>query len=237
MPKKAGGRGRSRIAAVVAAAATAALLGPAVAPAAATGAPAAPCTADTGPYQWELEQYLGLTADGRQSPADCAAIRGFQERVGVTPANGYAGLATHRAALVQAERARPNAAGRCPVRSRRIVCVDLDRQLLWVQRDGKPVFEAVAVRSGRWGQETRPGWHEITDRVIDETSQLYDDAPMPYAQYFSGGQALHGTYGDLFDGNGSAGCINLALADARRLWNTVRLGDAVVVWGTKPGTG
>ncbi|MCB5169535.1 L,D-transpeptidase family protein [Streptomyces bambusae] len=227
---------RKVLPAVAAAALTWAAAVPGTAAAASGSAAGPPCTADTGPYQWELEQYLGLPADGRQDPADCAAIRGFQERAGVRPADGYAGLATHRTSLVVAERARPNRDGRCPVRSGRTVCVDLTRQLLWVQRDGRPVYEAVPVRTGRWGQETREGRHEITERIIDETSQLYDDAPMPYAQYFSGGQAFHGVYGDLFNGGGSAGCINMQLKDAERLWDTTRLGDAVVVWGRKPGT-
>ncbi|WP_330334268.1 L,D-transpeptidase family protein [Streptomyces sp. NBC_00536] len=201
----------------------------------ASAAPAA-CTADTGPYQWEMEQYLRLPADGRQSTADCEAIRAFQQRQRLVPADGGADLATYRTTLVVEERRHPNREGKCPARARNVVCVDLTRQLLWVQYDGRAVYEAVPVRTGRWGQQTRDGWHEITDRVIDETSELYDDAPMPYAQYFSGGQALHGVYGDLFNGGGSAGCINLRLADAERLWNTTGIGDPVVVWGRKPAT-
>lgn len=205
------------------------------APAPAT-APAPACTADTGPYQWELEQYLRLPADGRQSEADCVAIRAFQERNAIVPADGYASLATYRTTLVIEERRAPNKSGTCPRREERLVCVDLARQLLWVQRAGKVVYPAVAVRTGRWGQQTRNGWHEITERRIDDHSELYDNAPMPYAQYFSGGQAFHGVYGDLFNGGGSAGCINLRLPDAELLWNTTALGDPVFIWGRKPAT-
>ncbi|CAM5673946.1 murein L,D-transpeptidase [Streptomyces avidinii] len=214
-------------------------LSPGPAPAAAAAPALAPvpvCTADTGPYQWEMEQYLGLSADGRQSAADCEAVRAFQQREHLAPADGSANLATYRTTLVIEERRDPNRDGKCPVRAQRVVCVDLTRQLMWVQRGGTPVYRAVPVRTGRWGQRTREGWHEITERVIDETSELYDDAPMPYAQYFSGGQALHGVYGDLFNGGGSAGCINLRLADAEHLWNTTATGDPVFVWGRKPAT-
>ncbi|MEU5432184.1 L,D-transpeptidase family protein [Streptomyces sp. NPDC020719] len=203
----------------------------------ASAPPEPACTADTGPYQWQLEQYLKLPADGRQSPADCAAIRTFQAHNGIVPADGYASLATYRTTLVIEEHRAPNKAGKCPRREDRIVCVDLERQLLWVQRDGRVIYPAVAVRSGRWGQQTRDGWHEITERRIDDHSELYDNAPMPYAQYFSGGQAFHGVYGDLFNGGGSAGCINLRLSDAQRLWNTIEIGDAVFIWGQKPATG
>ncbi|WP_328967179.1 L,D-transpeptidase [Streptomyces sp. NBC_00239] len=241
--RRGGPRGRGPVlsvaAAVLSAAVVAVLPAPAATaaarPARAAAAPA-PCNTDTGPYQWELEEYLKLPADGRQSAEDCAAIRTFQERERITPADGYASLATYRTSLVIEERRSPNRDGKCPARSHRVVCVDLTRQLLWVQRDGRPIYQAVPVRTGRWGQETRDGWHEITERIIDETSQLYDDAPMPYAQYFSGGQAFHGVLGDLFNGGGSAGCINMRLGDAERLWNTTALGDTVVVWGRKPAT-
>ncbi|WP_330300702.1 L,D-transpeptidase family protein [Streptomyces sp. NBC_00503] len=43
-------------------------------------------------------------------------------------------------------------------------------------------------------------------------------------------------YGDLFNGGGSAGCINLRLGDAERLWDTTATGDMVFVRGRKPAT-
>jgi hypothetical protein len=202
-------------------------------PAAATPG-SAPCGTGTGPYQRELERHLRLRVDGRQSPADCEAIRGFQSRNGVRPADGYAGLVTYRIMLVVEARRNPNAAGRCPVRTYRVVCVDLGRQLMWVQSGRRVTFAPVPIRSGRDGHETRTGWHSVYWRELDHYSDLYD-APMPYAQFFDEGQAFHGTNGDLF-GGGSHGCVNLRLDDARRLWNALAQDDAVYVWGTKPGT-
>ncbi|MFD3807335.1 L,D-transpeptidase family protein [Streptomyces sp. NPDC058619] len=202
-------------------------------------APAAPqesCTAGTGPYQRELEAHLGRTADGVQSAADCAAVRAFQRANGVRPADGYPGLATYRTMTAVAARTDPNAAGDCPVRAHRVTCVDMERQLLWVQRGERVVFAPVPIRTGRDDQETRPGWHEVYWRSIDHKSTLYDDAPMPYAQFFDGGQALHGRPGDLYAHGGSAGCVNLSVPDAQRLWDLLAEGDAVYVWGTKPGT-
>ncbi|MDW4908695.1 L,D-transpeptidase family protein [Streptomyces sp. ADMS] len=193
------------------------------------------CAAGTGPYQRELEEHLKLTVDGRQTPADCEAVRTFQSRNGVRPADGYAGLTTYRTMLVVEARADPNAAGKCPVRTYRIACVDLTRQLMWVQSGSRVVYAPVPVRSGRDGYETRTGWYTVYWRVLDHYSDLYDNAPMPYSQFFSDGQAFHGTPGDLFSG-GSHGCVNLRLDDARRLWNTLVQDDAVYVWGVKPGT-
>ncbi|MFF9075864.1 L,D-transpeptidase [Streptomyces sp. NPDC014872] len=86
------------------------------------------------------------------------------------------------------------------------------------------------------GEETRPGLHKIFRRVRDDHSELYDDAPMPYAQYFDGGQAIHARYDDLFDGGGSAGCVNLRLEHAKTLWDRLGIGDQVYVRGRKPGT-
>lgn len=209
---------------------------PAAARGAGAGAPEPACTAGTGPYQHELEAHLGRPVDGTQSPADCAAVRAFQSANGITPADGYPGLATYRTMVAVAARAHPNADGACPVSTGRVTCVDLDRQLLWVQRGSGVVFPPVPIRTGRDDQETRRGRHEIYWRSKDHKSTLYDNAPMPYAQFFDGGQALHGRPGDLYAHGGSAGCVNLSVPDAERLWNLLDEGDTVYVWGTKPGT-
>ncbi|QFR02785.1 L,D-transpeptidase family protein [Streptomyces phaeolivaceus] len=208
---------------------------PAIASAPLASAPAPECTARTGPYQWDLERHLKLVADGRQSTADCVAIRAFQQRAGVKPADGYAGLATYRTMLVVQARANPNAAGKCPVRTYQVTCVDLDRQLVWVQQGDRVIYRPVPARTGRDGQETRTGWHTVYWKNRDHHSDLYDNAPMPFAQFFNDGQAFHGVLDDLFRG-GSHGCVNLRYADAERLWRIMHEGDEVYVWGVKPGT-
>ncbi|MFD4834841.1 L,D-transpeptidase family protein [Streptomyces uncialis] len=200
------------------------------------GAAADECVSSTGPYQRELEGYLRRTVDGVQSPEDCAAIRAFQTSEAITPADGYANLVTYRTMTAVDARGNPNAERMCPDRSYSVTCVDLDRQILWTQTDGEVVFDPVPIRTGRDDEETRPGWHAIYWRDIDHVSTEYNDAPMPYAQFFDGGQALHGRPDDLFDGGGSAGCVNLRLSDARDLWDLLDVDDAIFVWGTKPGT-
>ena len=52
------------------------------------------CTAGTGPYQKQVEKFLGRPVDGRQSAADCRAIQTFQTNHGITPTIGYAGPVT-----------------------------------------------------------------------------------------------------------------------------------------------
>lgn len=202
----------------------------------ATGLGTAPCTARTGPYQRPMEEYLQRPVDGVQSVADCEAVRTFQTTHAIDPADGYAGLATYRMMVAVEARQFPNAEGECPVRNYRVTCVDLDRQLLWVQRNADVVFPPVPIRTGRDDEETRLGWHTVYWRSKDHVSTIYDSAPMPYAQFFDGGQALHGRLDDLYDGGGSAGCVNLRLDDAERLWNLLDLDDQLYIWGTKPGT-
>ncbi|MFG3172479.1 L,D-transpeptidase family protein [Streptomyces sp. NPDC048200] len=209
----------------------------ALAPATAVPATESACQAPTGPYQRDLEKHLGRPVDGRQSQDDCRAIRAFQSKHRTLRQDGYADLATYRTMVVVEATPKPNAAGICPVRSYRVTCVDMDRQILWVQTGNRVGFGPVAIRTGRDAQETRPGWHTIYLRNRDQVSTLYDNAPMPYAQFFDGGQALHGHPGDLYDGGGSAGCINLTVTDAASLWDLLDIDDSLYVWGVKPGTG
>ncbi|MDI9831750.1 L,D-transpeptidase family protein [Streptomyces sp. KAU_LT] len=188
------------------------------------------CSDEDGPYQREVERWLGRKVDGEQSPADCRAIRGFQVKHKIKPAIGFAGPVTWATMRLESARKNPNAAGKCPVRAYRVACVDLDRQIAWVQTGRKVVFQPVSVRSGRKGYGTRTGWHRIYWRHKNHVSTLYN-SPMPYAQFFDGGQAFHGVYGSIFTEVGSMGCVNMRLDDARALWKLLRNGDRVYVWG------
>jgi lipoprotein-anchoring transpeptidase ErfK/SrfK len=201
----------------------------------ASPAQAASCNLTTGPYQRAVEKYLGRPVDGRQSAADCRAIKAFQIRYNVTPTQGYAGPKTwSKIQLLQAG-SNPNRAGTCPTNRGRIACVDLGRQLMWVQ-DGRALkFGPKVVRTGRNGYETRTGSYKIYWRNIDHYSTIYH-VPMPYAQFFSGGQAFHAISGDIYSAPGSHGCVNMTTPDARKLWSLLRNNDDVYVYGRKPGT-
>ncbi|MBA3308904.1 MAG: murein L,D-transpeptidase [Nocardioidaceae bacterium] len=75
------------------------------------------------------------------------------------------------------------------------------------------------VRGGSYTHKTRTGNTYVYYRNKDHHSQLYD-SPMPYSQFFDGGQALHGsaTMVNPFSGH-SHGCVNMYIEDARQLWN------------------
>ncbi|MGW1257233.1 L,D-transpeptidase [Streptomyces sp. NPDC002513] len=190
------------------------------------------CRLATGPDQREVEKYLGLPQDGKQSERDCAAIRTLQTTYGISPADGYAGSVSHRAAVADwAARHKESLTG-CSGRFRRLVCVDQSRQLLWVQQGAKIVFGPVPARTGMSGHRTRNGTHKIYRRVEKFWSGLYD-AAMPFSQFFDRGQALHASYRPIFEDPGSHGCVNLRYADAKALWPMLHVGDGVTVWGTR----
>ncbi|MEX0173646.1 L,D-transpeptidase [Streptomyces sp. LMG1-1-1.1] len=193
------------------------------------------CTARTGTYQRRVERLLGLRVDGRQSVGDCRAIRAFQVREKIKPASGYAGPVTWARAELLAARKSLDPGKRCPVKKYVVACVDLDRQLMWVQKGKKVTYSVVNVRSGRVGYATRTGWHDVYWRHRNHWSTIYD-TPMPFAQFFSGGQAFHAVYGQLATPTGSRGCVNLSYRNAEKLWGVLRKGDRVYIWGKRPGS-
>ncbi|MGW5865961.1 L,D-transpeptidase family protein [Streptomyces sp. NPDC055239] len=196
---------------------------------------AARCSSSTGPHQRQAERWLKLTVDGKQSPKDCRAIRAFQRKEGIRPAIGFAGPTTWARMRLISSRKAPNAAKKCPTRAYRVACVDLRRQLMWVQKSKKVLLGPVPIRSGRAGYTTRTGWNKIYWKHKNHWSSIYE-TPMPYSQFFNGGQAFHGIYGNIYSPPGSRGCVNMRVDDARALWKTLRKGDRVYAWGSKPGT-
>ncbi|MFE5724285.1 L,D-transpeptidase family protein [Streptomyces erythrochromogenes] len=217
----------------------AALALPLVAVAGGGTAEAASCNLSTGPYQRQVEKFLGRPVDGSQSAADCTAVRAFQRSHGISPAQGYAGPLTWQAMnTMLAQRAAgstPNRAGDCPVNRGRIACVDLTRQLSWIQDGATLKYGPIPVRTGKDGTETRTGLKKIYHRSIDHWSTVYN-VSMPYAQFFDGGIAFHSTTKSMWNPPGSGGCVNMRSADAKAYWNLLGKGEDVYVYGRKPGT-
>jgi lipoprotein-anchoring transpeptidase ErfK/SrfK len=86
-------------------------------------------------------------------------------------------------------------------------------------RDGT-LLNSWLVRGGAAATPTRTGTFRVYHRDIDHVSSVFDDAPMPYAQFFAGGQALHGSrlMMDPYVGH-SHGCVNFWTEDAQQLWS------------------
>ena len=78
------------------------------------------------------------------------------------------------------------------------------------------------VSTGKTGFETPTGAWKPTRLDIDHRSRTYDDAPMPFAVFFTGGYAIHAT--DAVGRLGkpaSHGCVRLAKGNAAMFFDLV----------------
>lgn len=103
--------------------------------------------------------------------------------------------------------------------------VSLSTQRLIAWEGNKPVY-AIIISTGKKSTPTIPGIFAIqSKRRIDRMKgEDYDIDDVPYAQYYSGGYAIHGAYWHRkFGIPVSHGCINLAVNHAKWLfdWSTV----------------
>lgn len=104
-----------------------------------------------------------------------------------------------------------------------IARVSLAKQTMQVFHQGSLVAEW-PVSTARRGKVTPTGvWHGAQYLSRNHKSSLYHGAPMPYAIFFNGNYAIHGT--DQIGKLGrpaSAGCVRLHPDHARVLFNLVR---------------
>ncbi|GFN06583.1 hypothetical protein GCM10010298_54630 [Streptomyces microflavus] len=113
----------------------------------------------------------------------------------------------------------------------RVLCISKKSRTLAWMIDGR-VVSAMDVRFGSEYTPTREGEFPVYWKSRDHVSTLYD-TPMPYALFFSGGQAVH--YSADFAANGyggaSHGCVNVR--DRKKvaaLFDQVKNGDKVVIY-------
>ena len=113
----------------------------------------------------------------------------------------------------------------------RALCISKrTNSLVWVV-DGKARLR-MDVRFGSDRTPTREGWFSVGWKSRKHFSSLYETS-MPYAMFFSGGQAVH--YSPDFAARGyygaSHGCVNVRnLAGIQALFAQVRVGDKVIVY-------
>lgn len=74
-----------------------------------------------------------------------------------------------------------------------IARIDLRSQTMTVSEDGVLKYRW-KVSTARKGYVTPVGSYTAKWLSRDHRSKKYDDAPMPYAVFFNGGYAVHGTY-------------------------------------------
>ncbi len=204
--------------------------------------------ASRGPAVRELEARLRQIAwffgnvDGRYDAQTREAVSGFQEKRGI-PVTGEVDQRT--LGLLEAMTTEPTAdslANRAPdpadgaaldprCLTGAVLCVDkTSNSLRWVV-DGS-VRSTVDVRFGSAELPTREGQFSVYRKSRDHVSSLYDTS-MPFAMFFSGGQAVH--YSPDFAANGyngaSHGCVNVRDYSAiAALYDQVPIGAKVIVY-------
>jgi hypothetical protein len=112
-----------------------------------------------------------------------------------------------------------------------VLCVDKTQRSLRLVRHGVVVLMADA-RFGGLATPTREGSFRIYRKSRDHVSSVFHTR-MPFAMFFSGGEAVH--YSPYFDRDGyngaSHGCVNLRdIGIARSLFDQIPLGTRVVVF-------
>jgi hypothetical protein len=181
---------------------------------------------DTSPYhiehvyevQYRLKR-LGLfdaTPTGYFGKVTKASVLKFQKRNGLRQ-TGTVNYQTWQPLIKKSTRGRAAVPAACK-RAGWHACYDRHWHQVSLYHDGSMV-NSWLVRGGDYSMQTRTGNFKVYYRDIDHWSRQYD-SPMPYSQFFSGGQALHGSrmMMDPFVGH-SHGCVNFWTEDARQLWH------------------
>lgn len=155
---------------------------------------------------------------GYFGPRTRKAVRRFQRREHLE----RSGVATHhtwRRLIKKSIRGRKHIPRACRSNKSNGPHICYNRRLhqvtLW--RSGK-LWNSWLVRGGSRSAKTRTGNFRVYWRDKDHISGLYG-SPMPNSQFFSRGQAFHGSsyLMDPFTGH-SHGCVNMYLEDASQLW-------------------
>ncbi|MFI2412473.1 L,D-transpeptidase family protein [Streptomyces sp. NPDC018947] len=168
------------------------------------------------------------------------AVRGFQGKRGL-PRTGRTDTVTWRRLLAMTREpgkwelylmgGQPAAAPDPRCLTGRVLCISKSSRTLRWMVDGRTV-STMAVRFGSRYTPTREGVFHVYWKSRDHWSTLYD-SPMPYAMFFSGGQAVHYSYDFAARGYAgtSHGCVNVRDEGAiAELYARVRDGDKVVVY-------
>ena len=199
--------------------------------------------ADVKDLQARLKQIDWFEADvtGFYGEVTTEAVRGFQAKreipvtgeVDQRTLNRLHGMTTEPTKAELTNQLGDNVPGALDPRctTGRALCVDKSsRTLRWVV-DGE-VQKTLDVRFGSEYTPTREGAFSVAYKSRDHVSSLYDSS-MPFAMFFSGGQAVHysSDFASVGYNGASHGCVNVRDYDGIAwLFDQVQVGDKVIVY-------
>ncbi|WP_078851020.1 L,D-transpeptidase family protein [Streptomyces sp. NRRL S-237] len=183
---------------------------------------------------------MSVAPTGFYGSKTTAAVKSFQSKNGLT-ASGSVDDATWKKIQAASKKPtddelRPSTVNevdapdpRCM--QGRVMCISKESRTLAWMIDGK-VVSTMDVRFGSENTPTREGVFDVGWKAKEWTSTIYH-TPMPYAMFFSGGQAVH--YSADFAARGyngaSHGCVNVRdKGKLSALFDQVKVGDKVVVY-------
>ncbi len=167
-----------------------------------------------------------------------AAVKKFQRKHGLS-ANGKVDKTTWKKLVAKTGKIKITSSAsangkkidkRCTY-SGRALCIDKTRDKLYYIKDSK-IIKTFDARFGCASTRTREGRFRVNWKSRNHYSTIYH-SPMPYAMFFSGGQAVH--YSSDFARRGyngcSHGCVNIRnKSGIRWVFDRVRVGDRVIVY-------
>jgi len=178
---------------------------------------------------------------GTYGPVTAAAVSGFQTKRGL-PATGATDTVTWQRLLAMTTEPtrdqlngtavnKPPAKVDARCKKGRVLCISKTTRTLSWMIDGK-VLSTMDVRFGSQYTPTREGTFHVGWKSRHHVSTIYK-TPMPYAMFFSGGQAVH--YSSDFAARGyngaSHGCVNVRdEGKIAGVFGQVRNGDKVIIY-------
>jgi lipoprotein-anchoring transpeptidase ErfK/SrfK len=107
------------------------------------------------------------------------------------------------------------------------IVISLSDQMAYYYR-GETLVGAATISSGRDDKPTPSGVFSVLNKTPMHHSNKYDNAPMPFAQFFeSHGIAMHAGYNPGYPA--SHGCIRLPAAFAKKLYSVTDIGTPVFI--------
>ncbi|MFJ6568030.1 L,D-transpeptidase family protein [Streptomyces sp. NPDC091292] len=177
---------------------------------------------------------------GRYDTSTVKAVKGFQGKRGLPETGSVDTVTLERLAEMTEKPTRDElyANGGQPAAEPdpsclkgRVLCISKNSRTLTWMVDGAAI-STMDVRFGSQYTPTREGTFTVYWKSRDHVSTLYH-TPMPYAMFFSGGQAVH--FSSDFAARGytgaSHGCVNVKDKEKiASLFGQVRTGDKVVIY-------
>lgn len=120
--------------------------------------------------------------------------------------------------------------------------ISIGNQEMWFYKDGEVVTDTSVVTGNTNGYSTPTGLYYLQGKGRDVTLKGFNadgsryESPVTFWMPFNGNIGIHdaswrSSYGGtIYRGNGSHGCINTPYSAAKRIYDTIEVGDPVIVY-------